>query len=172
MDAAPRSFAELLRDDELGIPVPFACGVPDPYADPAGPAPSARELDRRRVTQCALSRVCGVCGAGLGRPIAFLGSADEVGRNAFHFPPSHVSCAEALAAAYAGLAVPVLGQHEAVGAWRLVTTGGFEFVRPTREDVDRRPTFQPNSLLDSPIGGTIDRPNADAIDGVPHLSVR
>ena len=29
----------------------------------------------------------------------------------------------------------------------LVTTAGFEFVRPSREDDDRRPTFQPNSLL-------------------------
>ena len=29
----------------------------------------------------------------------------------------------------------------------LVTTAGFEFVRPAKEDVDRRPTFQPNSLL-------------------------
>ena len=31
--------------------------------------------------------------------------------------------------------------------WQLVTTAGFEFVRPAREDVDRRPRFQPNSLL-------------------------
>ena len=31
--------------------------------------------------------------------------------------------------------------------WRIVTTAGFEFVRPGREDDDRRPTFQPNSLL-------------------------
>ncbi len=32
-------------------------------------------------------------------------------------------------------------------AWQLVTTAGFEFVRPGREADDRRPTFQPNSLL-------------------------
>ena len=56
-----------------------------------------------------------------------------MGRNAFHAPPLHLDCARAL-------------QSER-GDWELVTTAGFEFVRPGREDVDRRPTFQPNSLL-------------------------
>jgi hypothetical protein len=32
-------------------------------------------------------------------------------------------------------------------ATQVVTTAGFEFVRPAKEDLDRRPTFQPNSLL-------------------------
>ena len=152
MDAAPRAFTELPRDPELGLPVPFACGT-TAYRDrhSGGPrdgaAPSARALDGRRVTQCALSRVCGVCGAGLGRPIAFLGSRLETDRNAFHFPPAHLDCAEALLAAYAGVSEPVLGQEEVVGAWELVTTSGFEFVRPATEDLDRRPTFQPNSIL-------------------------
>ena len=31
--------------------------------------------------------------------------------------------------------------------WVLVRTAGFEFVRPAREDLDRRPRFEPNSLL-------------------------
>ena len=91
------------------------------------------ELDGKRVTQCALSRVCGVCGRPLGRPIAFVGTALEVGRNAFHAPPLHLGCARSLLAERAD--------------WELVTTAGFEFVRPAREDADRRPTFQPNSLL-------------------------
>ncbi len=142
MDAAPRAFAELAADPELGVPVPFACDTG--FGDAR--APSARHLDKRRVTQCALSRICGVCGAGLGRPIAFLGSPEEVARNAFHFPPSHVDCAEALMAAYAGVAEPVLGQDETV-PWVLVTTASFEFVRANREDLDRRPTFQPNAIL-------------------------
>ena len=43
----------------------------------------------------------------------------------------HVSCAQAARA------------DEQV----LVSTSGFEFVRPNREDTDRRPTFQPNSLI-------------------------
>lgn len=94
-----------------------------------------REWSTKEVTRCALSRVCGMCGEPLGRPVAFVGTELEAARNAFHAPPLHVSCAEAL------LATP--------GDLVLVSTSGFEFVRPTREDADRRPTFQPNSLLGS-----------------------
>ena len=72
-----------------------------------------------------------MCGETLGRPIAFLGSPEEEGRNAFHLPPMHVSCAQAARA------------DDQV----LVSTSGFEFVRPNREDTDRRPRFEPNSLL-------------------------
>ena len=141
MDPAPRAYADLPSDPDLGRPVPFACGTGDRGT-------SARELDGRRVTQCALSRVCGVCGSPLGRPIAFLGSEDEVGRNAFHFPASHLECVESLAAAYVGIGEPVLGQIETVDSWVIVTTAGFEFMRTGKEDVDRRPTFRPNSLLE------------------------
>jgi hypothetical protein len=87
---------------------------------------------KRWVTQCALSRICGVCGESLGRPIAFRGTPDEVGRNAFHLPPMHLSCARSLAGR---------------GETELVTTAGFEFVRPGREDPDPEPRFEPNSLL-------------------------
>lgn len=146
MDAAPSSFVELPRDPELGVPVPFACGTDTGYGD-AATVPSARGLDKRRVTQCALSRICGVCGAGLGRPLAFLGSASEVDRLAFHFPPSHVGCAEALLAALAEVSAPVLGQEDRPDPWVLVTTASFEFVRANREDLDRRPTFSPHEIL-------------------------
>ena len=147
MDPAPRPFGELPRDPELGVPVPFACGT-DRFGGPRdGSAPSVRRLDGRRVTQCALSRVCGVCGAGLGRPIAFLGSRLEADRNAFHFPPAHLSCAEALLDAVSGLSDGVLGQEAEVRSWTIVTTAGFEYVRPGKEDLDQRPTFEPNSLL-------------------------
>jgi hypothetical protein len=88
-------------------------------------------LDRSWVTRCALSRICGVCAEPLGRPIAFVGSAEEVGRNAFHLPPLHLDCAQVL-----------VGE-----ATQVVTTAGFEFVRPAKEDLDKRPTLQPNSLL-------------------------
>ena len=91
-----------------------------------------RLLTKKWVTQCALSRICGVCGESLGRPIAFRGTVDEVGRNAFHLPPMHLACAASL------------GERAET---ELVTTAGFEFVRPTSYDDDRRPTFQPNSLL-------------------------
>ncbi|HEY0950216.1 hypothetical protein [Nocardioides sp.] len=88
------------------------------------------------VTQCALSRICGGCAQSLGRPIAFVGTPEEVARNAFHLPPMHVECAEDLRRT-----------PRADPSWQLTLTAGFEFVRPTREDADRRPTFQPNSLL-------------------------
>jgi hypothetical protein len=145
MDAAPRSWAELDIDPELGVPVPFACGV---AAFGAQDVPSARSLDGRRVTQCALSRVCGVCGSTLGRPLAFLGSRAEADRNAFHFPASHLECARNLRAAVEHLSTPVLGHEEPVSDWVLETSAAFEFVRPAREDVDRRPTFQPHRMAD------------------------
>jgi hypothetical protein len=148
MDPAPHTFAELPRDPASGLPVPFACGTAGFGGPRDGSAPTAARLDRRRVTQCALSRVCGVCGAGLGRPIAFLGSTGERDRNAFRFPPAHPSCARALLTAYDGRTGPLLDHPAAPQPWVLVTTAGFEFVRPDRADRDPRPTFQPNSLLD------------------------
>lgn len=99
-----------------------------PFAWPDG------ALDQRRVIQCALSRVCGGCGRPLGRPIAFVGTADEVGRNEFHAPPLHQGCAASLVQ---------LG----VAGTSLIATAGFEFVRATSEDADRRPRFVPNSIL-------------------------
>jgi hypothetical protein len=92
---------------------------------------SPATMHRTWVTQCALSRICGVCARPLGRPIAFVGTAEEVGRNAFHLPPMHLDCARDLADA----------------STQVVTTAGFEFVRPAKEDLDRRPRFEPNSLL-------------------------
>ena len=110
-------------------------GMDGPFA--WDPAPGGLgELDTRRVIQCALSRICGVCAEPLGRPVVFLGTPEEVGCNAFHAPPMHAGCAHELAR------VP-----GADARWEAVATSGFEFVRPAREDLDRRPTFQPNSLL-------------------------
>ena len=146
MDPAPRPLSERAQDEELGVPVPFACDGTS-YGVPG--AGSIRELDRRRVTQCALSRVCGVCGATLGRPLAFVGSAEEADRNAFHFPACHVECAQALLDVVARLAVPVLGQPVPVDPWVLVTTPAFEFVRPSSGEDDRWPTFQPYEVLTS-----------------------
>jgi hypothetical protein len=97
---------------------------------------SLDDLVGKRVTQCALSRVCGGCGRPLGRPVAFVGTPAEAARNAFHFPPMHVGCAEDLCRA-----------PEAGPDWQVTLTAGFEFVRAARDDLDRRPTFQPNSLL-------------------------
>jgi hypothetical protein len=90
----------------------------------------------RWVTQCALSRICGSCAESLGRPIAFLGTPAEIGRNAFHLPPMHVACAQELRR-----------DADADPAWEVVLTAGFEFVRPGRDDADPLPRFEPNSLL-------------------------
>ncbi|NYJ00017.1 hypothetical protein HNR19_000715 [Nocardioides thalensis] len=90
----------------------------------------------RKVTQCALSRICAVCADPLGRPLVFVGTPEERARNAFHVPPLHAGCADDL-----------LRAPGSDPSWEAVATAGFEFVRPQREDVDRRPTFQPNSLL-------------------------
>lgn len=91
-------------------------------------------LDRRTVVRCALARVCGGCGRSLGRPVVFVGDHDERDRNCFHLPPMHEDCArDVLRAA---------GPDHV-----LVRTGGFEFVRPGRDDADPRPRFVPNALL-------------------------
>lgn len=85
----------------------------------------------------------------MGRPLTLVGSADEVGRNAFHFPPSHLRCVQRLLAAYSAVRVPVLGQPDRVLDWQVVTTGGFEFVRPEGYEKDRRVVFAPNSVITS-----------------------
>ena len=106
--------------------------VSAPFAWETG-SDGRRALVGARVTQCALSRICGACAESLGRPIAFVGDDLEVARNAFHTPPLHEECARGLAAAEP--------------AWLVVLTAAFEFVRPTAQDLDRRPTFQPSALL-------------------------
>lgn len=147
MDPAPQPLQDRVVDPELGVPVPFACDSTS-YAA-ADESPSIRVLDGRRVTQCALSRVCGVCGATLGRPIAFVGSTAEADRNGFHFPPCHLECAQAVLGIVQAVDGPVLGQPAPVESWVLVTTPAFEFLRPSGAEDDRRPTFQPYEVLTS-----------------------
>jgi hypothetical protein len=99
-------------------------------------------LTKARVTQCALSRICGVCGSGLDRPVVFVGTPEEDARNAFHFPPLHPGCARTLTETLRTHRLPVPGQRQAVDPV-LVTCSAFEFVRPTGADLDRRPVFSP-----------------------------
>jgi hypothetical protein len=154
MAAAARvALTQLPLDAEFGVPVPFACTRD--FA--AGGGGTVRRVNHKRVPQCALSRICGMCGETLGRPVAFLGTELEVGRNAFHFPPMHVDCAETAQTLYVDLPADALGigDREAFGElgsephepWVLITTSGFEFVRPNTQQVDRRPVFEPNSRL-------------------------
>ena len=105
-------------------------------------------LDKRKVTQCALSRICGVCAEGLSRPVAFLGTVEESGLNEFHFPPAHVGCAEAALEVWGQSASAALGHPTTPEAWVLVTTSGFEYIRPTHEWEDRRAVFSPNSTIE------------------------
>lgn len=129
-------------DPAYGVDVPFACGYDD------GPA-SLALLNKARVTQCALSRICGSCGEGLDRPLAFVGTAEEDARNAFHFPPLHPACADRLAATLRDQGIPVPGRAAAPAAGQartdpvVITCAAFEFVRPTAADLDRRPVFTP-----------------------------
>jgi hypothetical protein len=90
-----------------------------------------REPTRAWVTQCALSRICGLCEGALERPVAFVGTQRESDRNQFHQPPMHLACAQEVRA----------------GDQVVVTTAGFEFLRPARDDPDRAPRFEPNSRL-------------------------
>jgi hypothetical protein len=106
-------------------------------------------LDKAKVIQCALSRICGVCAESLGRPIAFLGSADEAARNEFHFPPTHLSCAELALETWAREWSASLGHSAVPSSWTLVTTSGFEFIRMGSDAIDKRPVFSPNSVLTS-----------------------
>lgn len=114
------------------VPLGMSAPATELFAWPGG------TLDRRRVTRCALARVCGACEQTLGRPIAFVGTAEEVARNAFHAPPLHPTCVEAVRRHLAGGGGAPLED---------VRTSGFEFVRPGRADADPLPRFVPNSLL-------------------------
>jgi hypothetical protein len=133
----PAALAERPTDPSYGVPVPFACERDDgPY--------SLAALNRKRVIQCALSRICGICGLSLDNPVVFVGTAEDADRNDFRVPPLHLECARAALALYPRLAPPVLGYARRSGSWALVVTGGFELERPT---VRGEPvTFRPNSI--------------------------
>lgn len=148
MDPAPRAYADLPRDAQLGVTVPFACGTPDqPPPSWRDGLPSARTLDHRRVTQCALSRVCSICGAALGRPLTFLGTAEERDRLAFHLPPAHLDCVESLLREWGPVREALGGQPAPVSSWVVLTTGGFDYNRPITGQDDRRASFAPNSVI-------------------------
>ncbi len=133
----PAELAERQRDPAYDVPVPFACG------DETLGAPV-----KKRVLQCALSRICGLCGRSLSWGVTFVGSLEEAGANAFHFPPLHQECAEAALDVYPRLGVPVLGQDAPLDEWVLVVTGGFELVRPASRQEDMRVTFTANSVTE------------------------
>jgi hypothetical protein len=141
--ALPADLAARPRDEEHGVPVPFACEDEDGELGLGAP-------QKRRVVRCALSRVCGLCGESLGWPVAFLGSSAEADQNGFHFPPLHEACAEAALTLYPRLGPGTLGIDS--DQWVLVTTGGFEVERPADRYGDPRMVFRPNSVTDRRTG--------------------
>jgi hypothetical protein len=137
----PADLLDRPRDLRYGVPVPFAC------QDDEGRFEHG-VLVKARVVQCALSRVCGLCGRSLSWGVTFLGSPEEADANVFHFPPLHRGCAEAALDLYAPLGVPVLGQSLVVHEWALVVTGGFELIRPESRAGDMRMRSGPNSVTE------------------------
>lgn len=113
--------------------LPFACRDEDGAGTPGA-------VIKRRAIQCALSRICGICGETLSRPIAFVGPEAEVEANRLVFPPLHLDCARDAAGA-------PLGHENADDTWRLVTTAGFDLVRPTRRGDPVH--FSLNSVLET-----------------------
>jgi hypothetical protein len=132
-------LSERTVDAELGVPVPFVSEYDDGRVDHA-------RTNRKRIIQCALSRICGLCGNSLGWPVAFLGSAEEAEANAFTYPPLHSSCAEEALQTYPPLGAGFLGPGELPRTWALVTTGGFELERPADRTGDQLVRFHPNAI--------------------------
>ena len=120
--------------------VPFACIDDDGVED-------VSRVVKKRAIRCALSRICGICGETLTRPIAFLGPRAEADDGHFAFPPLHVSCARESARARSAARGGHLGHAQIDGQWLLVTTGGFDLVRPSRRGDPV--SFAPNSVIEA-----------------------
>src|SRR3954447_7484210 len=84
----PPTLADRPVDDEYGLPIPFVYAYDDGTHDFGA-------INRRRSIQCALSRLCGMCGTSLEYDIAFLGGPKAAESRSYTDPPMHVGCAEA-----------------------------------------------------------------------------
>jgi hypothetical protein len=147
-------LSERRHDLRHDVPVPFAS---DPFAgygvdhrqEPTGPADLGAVVKARAI-QCALSRVCGLCGMSLATGpstgTTFVGSASEAEANTFAFPPMHPDCADFALETYPALGVPVLGQQLVRADWTVVVTGGFELERPTERGAPV--VFHPNAVTE------------------------
>jgi hypothetical protein len=146
------NLSERRHDLKHGVPVPFAS---DPFAgygvdhtqEPTGPTDLGAVVKARAI-QCALSRICSMCGmslaTGLSATTTFVGSVAEAEENSFVFPPMHPQCADFVLDTYPGLGVPVLGQPLVRTEWSVVVTGGFELERPMERGAPV--LFHPNSV--------------------------
>jgi hypothetical protein len=93
LQGLPAALAERPVDAEYGLPVPFVYEFePDQGTERRF---DFGAINRRRSIQCALSRLCGMCGTSLQYDIAFLGGPKAAESHAYTDPPMHVPCAEA-----------------------------------------------------------------------------
>src|SRR5919202_3714102 len=84
----PPDLADRPVDERWGLPIPFVNTYDDGSHDFGA-------INRRRSIQCALSRLCGMCGISLAYDIAFLGGPKAAESRSYTDPPMHVGCAEA-----------------------------------------------------------------------------
>jgi hypothetical protein len=145
-------LSERRHDLRYDVPVPFASDPQSGYAVDRAEVPNEHAdlsaVINARAIQCALSRICGLCGMSMSSTTAtqtFVGSAAEADANAFRFPPMHEECVDFALATYPALGVPVLGQGIVLESWEVVVTGGFELERPARRGPDMHVVFHPNS---------------------------
>jgi hypothetical protein len=144
-------LSERRHDLKHNVPVPFAsdrnAGYAVDHRAPKGRADLGSVVNARAI-QCALSRICGLCGLSLSGEPTFVGSEAEAEANTFRFPPMHAECVEYALATYPALGIPVLGQQIVLSEWEVVATGGFELERPERRGPDMHVSFHPNSVRD------------------------
>ncbi|MBC7631390.1 hypothetical protein [Aeromicrobium sp.] len=130
------------RATEGGLPVPFACEDDDGTLNHS-------VVSKQRAIRCALGRICGICGETLTRPVAFFGPEGEATTGLFTFPPTHLACAQEALDLFVPIGGRHLGQSEAPLTWALITTGGFDLIRPTRRGGVMQ--FRPNSIIEKTI---------------------
>jgi hypothetical protein len=151
--AVTPDLSERRHDLRHGVPVPFASDTHSGYAvdhrrTPTEPADLGAVVKARAI-QCALSRVCGLCGMSMTGTTTFLGSETEAETNTFAFPPMHPHCVDYALDTYPQLGVPVLGQELVRREWVVVETGGFELERP--EGRGDPVLFHPNSVTSTTV---------------------
>lgn len=126
-----------LPTTEHGLPLPFVCQ----RSDGSG---TVHDVRRARVTQCALSRICALCGDSLDEPpLVLVGPAAEAASAAFSLPPFHAGCAAWVQDLRAQVHGTLLGHPEQAGAWERVETGGFSLLRPSTREPEERTWFLP-----------------------------
>jgi hypothetical protein len=119
----PQPLLDRPFDHDRGWPVPFVHEYDDGTYD-------LDVLNARRVTQCALSRVCAMCAQTLAFPLAFLGDQEAADRRSYRYPPMHVPCAETAVRLYPPTPAAATGRGD--DAWVMLLTGSFQVERPSR----------------------------------------